>query len=44
MGKMIHTACGGVMKNHQNGSKCGYKLTHKEINTAYCSGKLDKYV
>jgi hypothetical protein len=45
MAKMIHTACGGVMKNHQNGlkcSKCGYKLKHKEINTAYQSGKLDK--
>jgi tRNA(Ile2) C34 agmatinyltransferase TiaS len=45
MAKMIHTACGGTMKNHQNGlkcSKCGYKLKHKEINQAYQSGKLDK--
>lgn len=45
MAKMIHTACGGTMKTHQNGlkcSKCGYKLKHKEINAAYQSGKLDK--
>ena len=45
MAKMIHTACGGTMKNHQNGlkcNKCGYKLKHKEINQAYESGKLDK--
>jgi tRNA(Ile2) C34 agmatinyltransferase TiaS len=45
MAKMIHTACGGAMKTHQNGlkcSKCGYKLKHKEINQAYQSGKLDK--
>ncbi len=41
----IHTAWGGTMKNHQNGLRCskyGYKLKHKEINTAYHSGKLDK--
>jgi tRNA(Ile2) C34 agmatinyltransferase TiaS len=45
MAKLIHTACGGTMKTHQNGlkcSKCGYKLKHKEINQAYQSGKLDK--
>ena len=45
MAKMIHTACGGTMKNHKGGTICtnrGYKLKHKEINAAYHSGKLDK--
>ena len=44
MSNMIHTACGGTMKDFKNGkrcTKCGYQLKHKEINQAYQSGKLD---